>query len=62
MKTIVRGDSSSYGEEGIALDHVLHCIEFLRQSIMCNADSTVEVKDLQFPGVVGFGIAHLYRS
>ncbi len=61
-EAILRGDNSSYGEESITLHHVLHCIEFLRQSIMCHADSTIEAKDPDFHGVVGFGIAHSCKS
>lgn len=45
-------------DEIITLDHSLYCIEFLRQSTMCHADTTVEAKDDQFKGVVGFGITH----
>ena len=48
--------------ETITLDHVLHCIEFLRQSVMCHADTTVETKDPLVKGVVGFGIAHPCRD
>lgn len=48
-------------KDNITLDHVLHCIEFLRQSIMCHADTTIEAEDIRLHGVVGFGIAHSCR-
>ena len=44
------------------MDHVLHCIEFLRQSVMCHADTTIEAKDPRYHGVVGFGIAHSCKN
>lgn len=46
----------------ITHDHVLHCIEFLRQSIMCHADSTIEARNEHLHGVVGFGIPHACRN
>lgn len=36
---------------------VRHCIDLLRQSLMCNADVTVEEKD-EKGGVLGFGTTH----
>ncbi|KAL3467935.1 hypothetical protein BJX64DRAFT_282824 [Aspergillus heterothallicus] len=38
--------------------HVRHCIELLRQALMCNADLTVEVKNESLGGVTGFGTEH----
>lgn len=55
-------DVSTLPPTNITLDHVLHCVEFLRQSIMCHADTTIEAKDKHFHGVVGFGIAHSCRN
>lgn len=43
-------------ENGMA--HVRHCIDLLRQSLMCLADTTVEVKDDARGGVRGFGVEH----
>ncbi|KAF2176821.1 hypothetical protein K469DRAFT_605769, partial [Zopfia rhizophila CBS 207.26] len=37
--------------------HVRHCIDLLRQGLMCNADRTIEVKDDK-GGVLGFGTTH----
>ncbi|CAG8953115.1 hypothetical protein HYFRA_00003312 [Hymenoscyphus fraxineus] len=38
--------------------HIRHCIDLLRQSLMCNADTTVEKKDEKAGGVHGFGVQH----
>lgn len=38
--------------------HVSRCTELLRQSLMCNIDTTVESKEKGLPGVDGFGIKH----
>jgi hypothetical protein len=37
--------------------HVRHCIDLLRQVLMCHADRTVEEKDDK-GGVLGFGTVH----
>ncbi|KAK1759951.1 hypothetical protein QBC47DRAFT_438289 [Echria macrotheca] len=42
----------------ISPPHVRHCIDLLRQSLMCNPDLTVEVKDEVAGGVHGFGEEH----
>ena len=39
--------------------HVRHCIDLLRQSLMCQPDLTVEVKDNAVGGVRGFGTQHI---
>jgi hypothetical protein len=41
-----------------SLGHIRHCIDLLRQSLMCNADLTVELKNEQLGGVTEFGIVH----
>lgn len=38
--------------------HIRHCIELLRQSLMCNPDLTIELKDPEKGGVTGFGTEH----
>ncbi|CAG8971171.1 hypothetical protein HYALB_00010171 [Hymenoscyphus albidus] len=35
--------------------HVKHCIEYMRQALMCNADTTLEPIDDELGGVTGFG-------
>ena len=42
----------------VALAHVRHCVDFLRRSLMCHADSTLEVEDEAIGGVKGFGVSH----
>ena len=39
--------------------HVRHCIDLLRQSLMCQPDLTVEYKDELAGGVHGFGTRHM---
>ncbi|KAH7316780.1 hypothetical protein B0I35DRAFT_479596 [Stachybotrys elegans] len=41
-----------------SLGHIRHCIDLLRQSLMCNADLTVELKNEELGGVTGFGTEH----
>lgn len=38
--------------------HMRHCIDLLRHSLMCQPDTTVEVKDETKGGVSGFGTEH----
>lgn len=38
--------------------HIRHCIDLLRQTLMCQPDTTVEVKDEAVGGVKGFGTEH----
>lgn len=42
--------------------HIRHCIDLIRQSLMCQPDLTVEVKNVSLGGVTGFGTTHLCRS
>ena len=42
----------------ISPPHVRYCIDLLRQSLMCAADTTVEIKDEAAGGVHGFGVEH----
>lgn len=42
--------------------HVRHCIDLLRQTLMCHPDTTVEVADPETDGVAGFGVTHVCRS
>lgn len=41
-----------------SLTNVRHCIDLLRQALMCQPDTTVEVKDQAIGGVKGFGTEH----
>lgn len=42
--------------------HTRHCIDFLRQMLMCNADVTVERNDPSIGGIRGFGINHQCKN
>jgi hypothetical protein len=42
--------------------HIRHCIELLRQVLMCQPDLTLEVKNLFVGGVAGFGTEHQCRD
>ncbi|EMR71355.1 putative hydroxyindole o- protein [Eutypa lata UCREL1] len=43
------------GKQAHSLGHIRHCIDLLRQSLMCNADLTIELKNEELGGVTGFG-------
>ncbi|KAH8726601.1 hypothetical protein GQ44DRAFT_738756 [Phaeosphaeriaceae sp. PMI808] len=38
--------------------HIRHCIDLLRNVLMCQPDLTLEVKDDELGGVTGFGTEH----
>ncbi|KAK8041604.1 hypothetical protein PG994_014611 [Apiospora phragmitis] len=38
--------------------HFRHCVDLLRQVLMCQPDLTVEVKNITIGGVKGFGTEH----
>ena len=40
----------------------IHFSSLIRQSLMCHADTTIEVKDHDIGGVRGFGILHQCRD
>lgn len=42
----------------VSPSHIRHCIDLLRQALMCSPDLTVEVKDMEAGGVHGFGETH----
>jgi hypothetical protein len=46
--------------------HIQHCLEYIRQSIMCAADTTIELavkaSDEDNVGVRGFGTEHICRD
>lgn len=49
-----------HGDHGAPLPeaHVRHCIDLLRNSLMCRPDLTIEKKDHELEGVTGFGTEH----
>lgn len=42
--------------------HIKHCIDLLRQNLMCRPDLTLEVRDDRVGGVRGFGTIHQCHS
>ena len=42
--------------------HMRHCIDLLRQALMCNADTTVETVDEEVNGVHGFRTEHQCKN
>jgi len=42
--------------------HIRHCIDLIRQSLMCYSDTTIEEKDELINGVRGFGTLHQCRD
>ena len=45
-------------DHGSYLPHTRHCIDLMRQSLMCQPDLTIERKDEELGGVTGFGTEH----
>lgn len=42
--------------------HFRHCIDLLRQSLMCQPDMTIETKNETIGGVTGFGTEHVCKD
>jgi hypothetical protein len=42
----------------ISPEHIQHCLDYLRQSLMCHADTTLEPDDVGINGAHGFGVRH----
>lgn len=57
MATAGRAPNSSLAMM-VSPPHMRHCVDLLRQALMCEPDLTVEVKDEQAGGVHGFGEKH----
>lgn len=51
-----------FNESAVDMDasppHIRHCIDLLRQTIMCRPDLTIEKKSVETGGVKGFGVEH----
>lgn len=54
----INGDMPSH----ISPPHIRHCLDLIRQSLMCNADTTREIRDDDLGGVKGFGVLHQCRD
>jgi hypothetical protein len=54
------------GQDEMSDQHIYHCIDYIRQSIMCNGDTTLEkpstVNGKPMRGVDGWGVAHECRD
>lgn len=42
--------------------HLRHCVDLIRQALICQLDLTREVKDEEAGGVHGFGIQHVCKN
>lgn len=42
--------------------HVRHCIDYLRQSLLCHADANLEMPNMEAGGVTGFGFERQCRD
>ena len=42
--------------------HVRHCLDYLRQAIMCHADTNIEPVIPELGGAKGFGVGHRCRN
>lgn len=49
-------------EETHEFMHVRHCLDYLRQSLMCAADSTLEPVEPDLNGVTGWTVERTCRS
>lgn len=54
-----RRDGAGPGDPVFDKWHMNHCIELLRQSLMCTPDLTLEVTNKTLGGVTGFGTEHI---
>lgn len=45
-----------------AMSHMRHCFDYLRQSLMCAADSSLEPVDSMLGGVTGWGNERFCRD
>lgn len=64
-KTNPSGHGGHGGSKGgTMVEHILHCFEYIKMSLTCAADTTLEgqKKDLQGPGTDGFGAVHQCRN
>lgn len=42
--------------------HFKHCVEYLRQVLMCTPDLTLEIQDPVLKAVEGFGVEHTCKD
>lgn len=58
MSSTPAHDHAEHAMEMTDPAHLRHCIDLLRQTLMCNPDLTVEVSNKELGGVTGFGTVH----
>lgn len=46
----------------LKVHHMRHCIDLIRQALMCNADTTYEIVDEKVNGVHGFRVEHQCKN
>ena len=56
------GDELDQLDEHLVPGHVRHCIDYLRQALLCNADTNLEPIDPKLGGVTGFGFPRRCRD
>lgn len=59
---IVKSYFSALGSHDHDVVHTKHCLEYLRNSIVCSADSALEPWKEELHGVDGFGSRHMCRD
>lgn len=52
----------THHSESATYDHVDHCFDYLRQSIMCSSDTTLEWIMKDGREVDGWGVTHVCRN
>jgi hypothetical protein len=55
-------DQKSSHQEHSDPAHIRHCMDYLRQSLMCAADSTLEPVNFALGGVTGWGFKRQCRD
>ncbi|TGO67406.1 hypothetical protein BELL_0894g00020 [Botrytis elliptica] len=61
-KALIAGEDVDNMPQHIDETHVLHCVEFLRQSVMCHADTSLQVEASYHQGILAFGTTYPCRN
>ncbi|KAK6544808.1 hypothetical protein TWF694_001490 [Orbilia ellipsospora] len=62
LSIVVKGYYQALGSEKHDVSHIDHCLEYLRHSIMCSADTALEPWKAEEGGVDGWGTTHMCRD
>lgn len=62
MKRALYSTSHREGAHQHDLRHIRHCVDYLRQTLMCAADATLEPVESNLGGVTGWGVQRKCRS